>query len=165
MILRDDALVLPDFACFKVTLHCAAFFGATRFFPLILHPPDELQVCFPLPIGFSSDVSDTDFPRRSVLVTTEGVVTAVFGTAAVGGLFLTAMTGAENEILGNLTFTPAAVITSSGTTSSSVVPLVTVEESDALSFASVFSSPHCFKISLDKKALNLPSFRVLPSAK
>lgn len=110
VILRDEALVLPDFACFKVNLHLAAFFGATRFFPLILQPPDELHVCFPLPIGLSNEVRAADFPRLIDFVVTitgavvVGTVTTVGGTgvvvvvvvvASTSGFCFTCTTGAE----------------------------------------------------------------------
>jgi hypothetical protein len=160
VMLRDEALVLPDFACFKVTLHRAAFFGATRFFPLMVHPPDELQVCFPLPIGFSSDVSVRDFPRltdfvitttgATVLGTVTTVVSTVGGTevvtagaavvvvTATAAFCLTCTTGAEYEIFGNFTFTPSSVMMKSAVTSFSSVPFVTLAASAAFRAASVF---------------------------
>ena len=98
VILRDEALVLPDFACFKVTLQRAAFFGATRVFPFMVQPPDELHVCFPLPIGFRSDVSDTDFPRLTDFVITTtgatvlGTVTTVVSTTVVAGAAVVVVT-------------------------------------------------------------------------
>ena len=184
-MLRDEALVLPDFACFKVTLHLAAFFGATRFFPLTLHPPDELQVCLPLPIGFSNEVSDTVLPRLTDLVTTTigaaviGTVTtvdttvgmvvvtagagAVVGVDATAGFCFTCNTGAEYEIFGNFTFTPSSVMMKSAVTSVSLEPFVTLAARAAFRAVSVFSIPHCFNKLLGMKAEKFPVFTVTPS--
>ena len=179
VMLREEALVVPDFACFKVTLHFATFFGATRFFPLMVHPPDELQVCFPLPIGLSSEVSATDFPRFTdfvvtatgaavagtvaIVVTTGGVVVVV--VASTSGFCFTCTIGAEYEIFGNFTFTPSVVMMKSAETSFSSDPFVTLAARAAFRAVSVFSIPHCFNKLLGMNAAKLPVFTVAPSFK
>ena len=47
------------------------------------HPPDELQVCFPVPIGSRSDLRDTDFPRLTDFVRVASVVVVVGATVVV----------------------------------------------------------------------------------
>ena len=153
----------------------------------MVHPPDELQVCFPLPIGFSSDVSVRDFPRltdfvitttgATVLGTVTTVVSTVGGTevvtagaavvvvTATAAFCLTCTTGAEYEIFGNFTFTPSSVMMKSAVTSFSSVPFVTLAARAAFRAAYVFSILHCFNKLLGMNAAKFPVCTVTPSFK
>ncbi len=76
-MLRVEALVFPDLACFRVTAQVVFFLGATKVLVFTTQPPVALHVCLPVPTGLMRDDNDTDFPRLSVLGTTAGVAAGV----------------------------------------------------------------------------------------
>jgi hypothetical protein len=76
-MLRVEALVFPDLACFRVTVQVVFFFGATKVLVFTTQPPAALHVCLPVPTGLMRDDNDTELPRFSVLVTTAGVAAEV----------------------------------------------------------------------------------------
>ena len=72
-IVTFRAGVFLYFACDNVSLHVAAFLGATNFPALILQPPLVVHLTFPLPLNLINEVSDLLLPFFNVLTTTAGL--------------------------------------------------------------------------------------------